>query len=268
MRKAGFEEIRTIQYGILKETARYCDANNIRYFLTGGTLLGAVRHRGFIPWDDDIDIAVPRPDYERLRTLNGGKISEFYEISAFENNPAHARAFLRIVDNRTVYEHEYYQKKYRASLGIDVFPMDGTPEDGAECARYFKRMKRLIRQFTLSQSAPFKSTGLLRALEKTAASIPARIRGRERIYRELMRRVAEYPYETSRFVGITTGVYLEKEVLLKDELFPAADLSFENGVFHAPACYEKYLRQLYGDYMRLPKEEDRKPGHLFSVYWK
>lgn len=268
MKKAGFQEIRTIQYEILKAAAEYCDANGITYFLTGGTLLGAVRHQGYIPWDDDIDIAVPRPDYERLLALNGGKLGKYYEVSAFENNPAHSRPFLRIVDNRTVYEHKYYAEKYRSSLGIDVFPMDGAPENDREYQLYFKNMRRLTKQLALSQAAWFKSTNPFRAIAKTFAGIPARIRGREKIYREIIQRVEEYPYEKSRRVGITTGVYLEKEVLLKEELFPVVELPFEGRMFHAPACYKKYLRQLYGDYMQLPKEEDRKPGHAFSVYWK
>lgn len=268
MREAEFEEIRSIQYEILKAVAQFCDMHHIIYFLTGGTLLGAVRHQGFIPWDDDVDIAMPRPDYNRLLQESGGHLGEFYDISVFENNPAHARLFMRIVDNRTIYEHRFYQKRYRMGLGIDVFPMDGVPEDAMQAERYFSDIRRWKKQFSLSQSVMLRSTSPARAVLKTAASIPARIIGREKLYRKIMMRVAEYPYEESRKIGITTGVYLNKEVLSKEELFPVAELPFEDGLFHAPACYDKYLRQLYGDYMQLPKEEARKRSHAFSVYWK
>lgn len=267
MREAGFEEIRAIQYEILKAVAAYCDDKRLEYFLTGGTLLGAVRHQGFIPWDDDIDIAMPRPDYNKLLEA-GGALGGHYEINVFENNPAHSRLFMRVTDNRTVYAHAYYQKRYRTGLGIDVFPMDGVPEDAAQRRAYFRDIRRLKKEFALSQSAPFKSTDPLRAVVKTAASIPARCRGRKRLYQSIQKRVAQYPYETCAHVGITTGVYLEKEILEKEELFPAASLRFEGEVFRAPACYDKYLRQLYGDYRKLPKEEDRKRKHAFKVYWK
>lgn len=268
MKEAGFDEIREIQYEILKVTAEFCDANEIQYFLTGGTLLGAVRHQGFIPWDDDIDIAMPRPDYNRFLEKSGGHLGKYYDVIVPENHPAHARVFMRVVDNRTLCVHKYYRKKYRTGLGIDVFPMDGVPEEEAEYQEYFQTMRRLKKQFDLAQAAPFKSTGLLRMLAKTAAIIPAAVIGREKPYRKIMETAAKYPYEKSRRVGITTGFYFEKEVLVKKELYPAVDLPFEESTFHAPACYDKYLRQLYGDYMQLPKEEERKPGHAFKVYWR
>lgn len=268
MRELSVEEIKNVQYEILKKTAEFCDANGLQYFLSGGTLLGAVRHQGFIPWDDDIDIEMPRPDYNRLLELSGGRLGEFYEVTVFENNPSHARLFMRITDSRTIYEHKYYQKKYRVGLGIDVFPMDGIPEDPADYEEYFRSIRRLKKEFALSQSAPFKSTDPFRALVKTLASIPARIKGRERLYREIMKRVEQYPYENSSCVGITTGVYLEKEIHPKEDWLPVKEVRFEGESFHAPACYENYLRQLYGNYMELPKEEDRIRRHAFLVYWK
>lgn len=268
MRELSVEEIKTVQYEILKETARFCDANGLQYFLSGGTLLGAARHKGFIPWDDDIDIEMPRPDYNRLLELSGGRLGEFYTVSVFENNPAHSRLFMRVMDDRTIYAHKYYRKRYRAGLGIDVFPMDGAPEDPQECKAYFHKVRRLKKAFALSQSAPFRSTDPVRALAKTFASVPARIKGRERLYQDIMKIVEEYPYERSSRVGITTGVYLEKEIHPKEDWFPAREIQFEEEFFHAPACYEQYLKQLYGNYMELPKEEDRVRKHAFSVYWK
>lgn len=268
MKQAGFDEIRSIQFEILKAVAEFCDANGVQYFLTGGTLLGAVRHQGFIPWDDDIDIAMPRPDYNRFLTLSQGRLGSRYDVSVLENNPAHSRLFMRVMDNRTLYVHKYYRRKYRTGLGIDVFPMDGVPERKEECEAYFREIRKLNRQFALAQSAPFKSTNFVRAVFKTAAMIPASVMGRERPYRKIMRLVSEYPYEASRRVGITTGVYFEKEILEKADIYPAADLPFEGHMFHVPACYEMYLTQLYGDYRKLPGVEDQKPKHAFSVYWK
>ena len=198
MKQAGFDEIRSIQFEILKAVAEFCDANGVQYFLTGGTLLGAVRHQGFIPWDDDIDIAMPRPDYNRFLTLSQGRLGSRYDVSVLENNPAHSRLFMRVMDNRTLYVHKYYRRKYRTGLGIDVFPMDGIPEKKEECEAYFRAIRKLNRQFALAQSTPFKSTNFVRAVFKTAAMIPASVRGRERPYQKIMRLVSEYPYEESR----------------------------------------------------------------------
>lgn len=262
------EEIRLIQFEILKEVADYCDKNHLRYYLTGGTLLGAVRHKGFIPWDDDIDIAMPRPDYEKFTELTQGNLTDNFEVNVFENKGNHSRLFMRVVDNRTIYEHRYYSKKFRSALGIDVFPIDGVPHDKEDYTMYFRYIRYWKKQFALSQSAAFRSTNFLRGVVKTFASIPAKMVGRKRIYNKIQKKVRQYPFLTSENIGITTGVYLEKEICSKIEFLSVVDLEFENRVFHAPACYDKYLRQLYGDYMKLPKEQDRTRGHAFDVYWK
>lgn len=268
MIEAEFEEIRHIQYEILKSTAAYCDSHNLRYILTGGTLLGAVRHQGFIPWDDDIDIAMPRPDYEKLIAKSGGHLDSYYDLNVFENNPYHARLFMRIVDNRTVYLHEYYEKKYASGLGIDVFPVDGVPVEPKIQADYFRKIRYYKKLFALSQSALWKSTNPVKALGKTMISIPAHIVGRSHYYKKILTLVEQYPFDQCDMAGITIGVYLEKEICIKSQLFETTELTFEDRKFHAPICYDKYLRQLYGDYMILPPKKNRVRGHSFKVYLK
>lgn len=261
-------QICEIQYELLKKFADYCDAHQLRYNLTGGTLLGAVRHKGFIPWDDDVDVAMPRPDYERFLKISGGKLDEYTEVSVFENNVHHSRLFMRVVDNRTLYRHKYYQSQYEHHLGIDVFPIDGVPSNKKERKKYFRQIAFWKQMFSLSQSAWGKSTNPFRAVAKTLASIPARIMGRNYIYQKVMKIVEKYPFEDSQLIGITTGVYLEKEVCKKTDFYPECEVEFEECKFKAPGCIDKYLKGLYGDYMQLPPEEKRIRKHSFEVYRK
>lgn len=262
------KEIIGIQVDILKAFADYCDAHDIRYYLTGGTLLGAIRHKGVIPWDDDVDVMMPRTDYNKLLEVSKGKISQYYSVSVLENNKAHSRLFMRIVDDRVTYCHQYYQDKYHMGFGIDVFPIDDIPEDEAQRNKYFRKIRFWKKQFSLAQSAWFKSTSKSRAIAKAFASIPARIMGRDFAYKKVMSVVKKYENPDSKYVGISTGVYLEKEVSKREEFLPYVEVEFEGRMYHAPQCYDKYLKQLYGDYMQLPPEEDRKRKHAFDLYWK
>ena len=100
MKKIETEEMKKLELDMLIDVAKFCDENDIRYYLSGGTLLGAVRHKGFIPWDDDIDISMPRPDYLKfVSTYNGS--SEFYQVQSIENNDKYWRTFAKVFDTRT-----------------------------------------------------------------------------------------------------------------------------------------------------------------------
>jgi lipopolysaccharide cholinephosphotransferase len=126
MQQMTFNEMRTVQFNILCAVDKFCNENNLRYTLLGGTLLGAVRHQGFIPWDDDIDIAMPRPDYEKfVRTFN--KTESFLVCESWINKKYWYFGFAKIGDKRTLLEQR--DCKIKLFVNIDLFPVDGFYDD-------------------------------------------------------------------------------------------------------------------------------------------
>ena len=126
MKRVTPEELKRIQLDLLQKTADFCEQNGLRYFLCGGTLIGAVRHKGYIPWDDDIDIAMPRPDYDRfINTFN--KQENYYQVVSRENNHAYSYAFAKVYDNRTILQELHY-KGSTFGVYIDILPADGVKD--------------------------------------------------------------------------------------------------------------------------------------------
>lgn len=143
MKKITSKEMKSIELNILKDVAEFCDRNQLRYFLCGGTLLGAVRHHGFIPWDDDMDIAMPREDYKKFLMIYNQEKRK-YRVSAIENNPNWHMPFARVENLNTVLFEKTLKKKYRKlHVFIDVFPIDGIPDDSKIEHNFMLRQKIL-----------------------------------------------------------------------------------------------------------------------------
>ncbi len=134
------EEIKSFSLDILVFFDKYCSDNNLRYYLAFGTLLGAVRHRGFIPWDDDIDVYVPRPDYDRVIEQFKDPDGRYAAVSCF-NDASYLYPFAKIVDRKIKSMTESGEIGANG-LGIDLFPLDGLPSDMDETERLFRRMNR------------------------------------------------------------------------------------------------------------------------------
>ena len=124
---------------LLVEFADYCDTNNLRYYLLGGTLLGAVRHKGFIPWDDDIDVCMPRPDYERFIELQSK--NKKIEFRCIENNTSDL-PFMKIIDKKTFVRQLYTAESETSNLWVDIFPFDGWAFDEQQSKKDMKKWNR------------------------------------------------------------------------------------------------------------------------------
>lgn len=247
-------DIRTLQLRllkILKAFAEMCEAHGLRYYLEDGTLLGAVRHGGFIPWDDDVDIMMPRPDYELLIRHSAEWLPEPYEFVCFENDPAYPLQFGKVQDaSTTLIERPHLY--YLGGAYIDIFPMDGVPDSEAEQRRHDRRYHKLKSLLYMTWRDPYKHG------KGPASWWPLMLR---KIYpprkvQEMMKTHSlKYPYEDSRFVANLfdnmRGILDREKELGKD-----GRVTFEGIEFRAPEDTDTHLTRLFGDYMTPPPPQE------------
>ena len=235
---------------LLKECIKLCEDNNIEYFDLGGTLLGAVRHQGFIPWDDDIDLGIPRKYYDKLIEL----LSDNEEVVLEKN-----------IINLNVLQ---YKKKENIQIGsesysvyIDLFPLDGVP-NGKIARKIFLTkflLYRVLYKFSIVDKLNIVDRGFVGNL---VVNFMKKIKinktlSTKRIVEKLHEIAATYSFDNSDFVGNILGRYREKEIVSKKIFGNSKLLKFEDIEIRSPEDYDGYLKHIYGDYMKLPKEEDR-----------
>lgn len=258
MRKiTDIHELRQIQIGILDEVHCFCETQGITYFLSSGSLLGAVRHGGYIPWDDDIDIYMPRKDYERL--LRDFKDNEQFKLLNPAKEPHYYYTFAKVVDTRTLMIEDETDG-YEIGVYMDIFPVDYVPDDLKERERVFKRKKLLykIRRCKISKSNPLHS----RLAYWCYKLLPISVEQLNRMIRKLIVRK-----ESSQYVCHMTeagpGV---KSCFPAEDIASSVDIAFEGKTYKTMVGYKDYLERTYGDYMTLPPVEQRVTHH-FEAYW-
>lgn len=256
------EQTQEVYLELLQEFDEVCRQYGLRYDLCGGTMLGAVRHRGFIPWDNDIDLSMPRPDYERLLQLQqeGALGLPAHRQVVSERDKTFPRHFARYVRHDVKRVSEMAEDWDCPYIGIDIFPLDGIPTDEKAFARQINKIRRL-RRFLLT-SVEKKGTsrrGKAAAMVKNLYRPILRLIGSYRLARMLDRECCRVDYETAEYVGIISGMYGLKERWRKDQMLPQARFDFEGLQVLGFANYDIYLKNLYGDYMKLPPEDQRVP---------
>ena len=283
MREIGNDELRKIQLDILVDFARFCDENKLTYFLAGGTLLGAVRHKGFIPWDDDIDVMMPRKDYERFVKTYRHK---FYKANWIASNKNYVEKFTKVCDLRTYLVNENYKEHEVNDVNcvfIDVFPIDGMPNGKLKqkLLIYFEQFligchSASVLKYKISSRYNDKDAGFLswRKYFRTVLKfIMISFIGNTnpRFWANLIDKFARLKeYDTQEEVAsIVAGNYGLKEIVPRSIYMKKKRIKFENNEFFVPEHYECYLINLYGNtYMELPPIDKRASHHNFKAYWK
>ena len=271
MRKKGraitdLDAIKKAEIEILDETVRVCEEHHLKYFLAYGTLLGAVRHKGFIPWDDDIDIHMPRKDYEKLLKIwnNSGR----YRLVECKLDHTYIYPFAKVVDNDTIMQEYNVLEEYDMGLYVDIFPYDEVKESSKKNSKFIRKCELLekLRMYSmfpyekiLNQDAK-KNFGR-KAIWKTLRKIgPAKIsRWQDKVSRK-------YCGKNTDYMGCLCTRYSEREILPKHIFGDSIEIEFEGKRYKAPANYDYMLTKLYGDYMQLPPENERVLKHNFKVW--
>ena len=263
-------EIRAIQLDMLQTLAAACDQNGLRYCLSGGTLLGAIRHQGFIPWDDDIDVNIPRPDCERLLALTGGKLGNYVLTGPDLDGFCPVCECYRLYAPQAVLESwaaGYAKEPYYIPLFIDIFPIEGLPEGKLRTKLHYDRIVFARKMQRLSALKHMEARSFSAHLFHVFGWIPAKLVGYARWSRKVQRIATTYQFETCDWVGVMTApAQTTGEKVRKADYLRRITVSFENGEYSAPSNYDTYLHQLYGNYMQLPPEEKRRSDHVFRVF--
>lgn len=257
------EELRDGMMNIMDYVDSFCRQNNINYTLSGGTLLGAVRHGGFIPWDDDMDIQIVRKDYDRFITL-WNKSTHPYELISIESGNNKGFPFGKIHDPRTV---TYIGKLERTGVYIDIFPVDGVLDMTDFNIRHddvkkmykkrsgiFARMQLLNGQLCLLNFVNWARSGFtFKSYKQHAIDINNRAK-------EFSDNICPFTYE------MISGLRCKKPI--PTEIFESyTKIKFENREYMAVSDYDTYLSLTFGDYMTLPPI-DKRVQHGYIAYWK
>lgn len=257
------EEIRRIQLDILDSIDRFCKERGLRYSLAYGTLIGAVRHKGFIPWDDDIDLMMPRPDYDRFR--KGFEAGGLYLTDLAEREDC-VETFVKVCKAGTVMVDRSFGRELWG-VNVDIFPIDGAPVENLE--DYYTRLNA-IREKCFRICPYYKSVRegrfplmLKYYLKRLRYLYPVSFKS---LKKKLVEGQKAVPYESAGTAGIyyaseKTRTFMDKAVY--EEI---GSLEFEGKEYPAIRHYDTYLTSLYGNYMQLPPEEKRVSHHEYDSF--
>ena len=273
MRQLTIDETKTKELDILKSVRDFCDAHQLRYYLCGGTLIGAVRHKGFIPWDDDIDIIMPRPDYMEFIKLFPEEGVNGYKLMSPYNDKECFITFSKVYDTPTLKKDREVSSKYwKCGIDIDVFPTDGVPNE-SEIDSFFRKQYRdfhiflaLVGGFEFKGSVPKKIVkAIVTALIKIAGSVG--IFNANKMALKINNRAMKYSVNEANKIAVSIFPhYGKREIVSKEAFLKQIILPFEDDMFTAPSSYDEYLSSLYGDYIKLPPKEKQATHHL-SDFW-
>ena len=255
-------DCRERQLAIMDEVSRICEENSIHYSLAYGSLIGAVRHKGFIPWDDDVDILLLRSDYEKLKTVLKNQKDTPWMVVLEESSSKNVFPFMKVVDDRTMVKAEDNIASH--GIWIDVFPIDFLP--GSPLKRKIFLFSCLIkRALVLSSITDFSSRKLgKKGFVKLALYMFVKVIGQKRIVASYNKEVRRYITSNSDYVGCLSSAYIEKECFPRHVFEETILMEFEGRMYSCLKHYDEYLSHLYGDYMKLPPEDKRKTHEIIA----
>lgn len=270
-RKIDVNELKRIQINLLDVFHEYCNDHNLTYYITYGTLIGTIRHRGYIPWDDDIDVMMPRADYEiLLDSFNKTSMAENIRVISQKSDPNYYLTFAKLVNTSTVMKEEV-NSDYQIGVYIDIFPLDNIGDD-------YKSAKKLMRKaFRYNEIMALKNLTIRkeRSWYKNAILSIGRIASSFVSRQVLIKKINRLGIEVAdgaftKYVGAVTGISAgdESRVFEATWFRTTKKGTFEGKDYYIPSGYDAFLRKLYGDYMQLPPTEQQVSHHVFKAWYK
>lgn len=256
----GIEEIKQIELSILDYINTVCENNGIKYFLSYGTLLGAVRHKGFIPWDDDIDVGMLREDYEKFIDVTNAKPDDRYKLLYLGNDNNYYHEFAKVVDVKTRLAFENIIENPKEGVWVDIFPID----ELANCRRIQKIIINtclMCRLLSVFNRFPRRHSILLYPVWLFSRAIG--FKPFLKVIDKLSKRGGD-----NRYAGYIASYGSNKYYFKKEIFSKIITIQFEGKDYPVPESYDEYLSYLYGNYMELPPIEQRVSRHSAVAYWR
>lgn len=267
MKQIELEERKQIQMDILESVERFCVEHHIKYSIACGTLLGAIRHGGYIPWDDDIDIYMLREDYNKFENEFPRLWEDKYELVSLNREPLWNNMFSKVCDTRTIVVERILAQE-GIGINIDIFPIDDIPDNDEEWAKFNKQRRKdfeLTRRAAMcvSPNRPWWENILIRLLKLRFIFFNPREFG---FYRNEM--IQQHNGKGYKRVFETSSGMRVKNPFPKELFDSIVKIPFEDRNFYAFQNHKEYLTCTFGDYMQLPPVEKRRSFHTYDTYWK
>lgn len=264
-------EIQQISFNILCAIKKICDNEGLHYGLAFGTLLGAVRHKSYIPWDDDVDIIMPRPDFIKLMKYFEDHRNELlpYEPWNRSKHPAYPYTMTRIIDNRYILDVDN-EEPCGMGVFVDIYVLDGAGNSMEEARELLDKTKKYPSSIFLSTRKSLKVNGTRgwRKLLKPLFYAYVKLLGRQYFVKRLYQIIEKHDYDSFPYLACLEWDNTTGSVTAKADIENPVPIYFNGQYFSAPRNYEIYLKQNYGDYMTPPPEKDRVYHHLYKAYKK
>lgn len=245
------DELKSVEKDILFYFDRFCERHNLRYWLSGGSMLGAVRHKGFIPWDDDIDVFMPDVDYEKFLGLFQEDDNLRVQIVDDINDVWGHYKFARLANKNTILIEKYPFYNHFIGVNVEILPIVGLPKDERERIAYIRRYDKINAR---RREIFFKCSGDMNAFRKICdAEQPS---------------FETYRFDDSEYVGVLGTGYYEKDCTTRLVYERTLRMPFEDIMVNVPQGYQEYLDNLYGrGWEEWPPEDKRTLKHDIEAYW-
>lgn len=260
MKKLTLDEIKAIELEILNYFDKFCSENKLKYYLDGGTLLGAVRHKGFIPWDDDIDVLMPRCDYEKIVKLSV-KFDKHFILKSYKLDRDYSYPYMKMVMAGTsIVEKNISYPGY--GVFIDIFPMDCLPNDECKRRKFQSKIWALTNMANYAVEEKIERHGLASNIKKKIS----RLVGIQTILKLIDKEASKYESDEALYAYDVIASTKKDRLVQKNVFDETVKLLFEGKMYNAPNKYDEYLTELYGNYMQLPPSDKQRSDHNFEAY--